>query len=85
MPGMSGPALAERVVKLRPELPVLYMSGYSAEMLSPQRIHDEGAEFIQKPFTRHTLLEKVDAVLSTLPKGSPMGRDGDEHIPPPVC
>ncbi len=85
MPGMSGPTLAERVLKLRPGLPVLYMSGYSAEALSARRIHDEGAEFIQKPFTRHTLLEKVDAALSTPPKRHQAGRDGDEHIPPPVC
>ena len=75
MPEMTGPTLAERIAKLRPGLPVLYMSGYSAEMLSPRRILDEAAEFIQKPFTRRTLLAKVAAALSTPPRHQ-TGRDG---------
>ena len=59
MPHMSGRTLAQRVDELRPGRAVLFMSGYGAGELSPQRIVDEGVAFIQKPFNRRTLLEKV--------------------------
>ena len=64
MPHMSGPTLAERIGKLRPGRPVVYMSGYTAETLNPQRMAAEGSAFIQKPFTRRALLEKVNAALN---------------------
>jgi two-component system, cell cycle sensor histidine kinase and response regulator CckA len=65
MPEMSGRMLAERVKELRPDRPVLYMSGYSPGVLGPHRILEDGAALIQKPFNQRELLEKVHAALTT--------------------
>ena len=46
---------------------MLFMSGYSAGARSPHRIVDEGVTFIQKPFNRRTLLEKVHDALRESP------------------
>jgi len=54
MPQMSGRQLAERIAVLRPELPVLFMSGYSEGVLGPQWIIGEGAALVEKPFTAET-------------------------------
>ena len=62
MPAMPGPVLAERIAALRPGVPVLHMSGYTAGLLDARRIRD-GVAFIQKPFTREQLLDKVHALL----------------------
>ncbi|HKI19299.1 MAG TPA: response regulator, partial [Isosphaeraceae bacterium] len=74
MPHMSGPTLAQHIEELRPGRPVLYMSGYSGGVLSPQRVLDEGLAFLQKPFNRQSLLEKVRATLSAPPAGSSKGQ-----------
>jgi CheY-like chemotaxis protein len=68
MPGMSGATLAERVAELRPGVPVLYMSGYTAGMLSAERIRDGELAFVHKPFTAQALLDKVRATLGTPPE-----------------
>ena len=60
----SGAGLAQRVADLKPGVPILYMSGHSAQVLSPDRVLDERAEYIQKPFTPQALLEKVNAALA---------------------
>ncbi len=63
MPGMRGPELAERLIRLRPELRVLYMSGYTDDTIAHHWFLDAGTEFLQKPFTSNTLLRKVREVL----------------------
>ncbi len=70
MPSMPGPVLAERVAELRPGVPVLHMSGFTAGTLDAQRIRDGELAFIQKPFTAEELLDKVRAVLAD---GVPVG------------
>ena len=50
MPELSGKELSDRVRAIRPGLPVLYMSGYSADVIGPHGILDDGVHFIQKPF-----------------------------------
>jgi CheY-like chemotaxis protein len=63
MPVMNGPELATRVRSIRPEIRVLYMSGYPDEVLALHGIaHPEA--FVQKPFTSPELAAKVDRVLS---------------------
>ena len=64
MPRMSGRALAERVVQLKPETAILFMSGYSEGVLSTQRVLDDGVSLLQKPFNRRALLEHVQAALT---------------------
>ena len=55
MPELSGKELSDRVRALRPGLPVLYMSGYSADVIGPHGILDDGVHFIQKPFAMDDL------------------------------
>ncbi len=81
MPGMSGPTLAERIVGMRPGLPVLHMSGHSAGVLSEDRIRNAELAFVQKPFTAHDLLEKVDAALALASRAGP-GRTAEVGGPP---
>ena len=59
MPHMSGPRLSEEVVKVRPGISVLYMSGYTDSTIVNQGIMDEGMPFLHKPFTPDALALKV--------------------------
>lgn len=63
MPEMSGPALAASIHKLRPEIKILFMSGYTNEMIAAHGVLEEGTNFIQKPFTANKLIGKVMEVL----------------------
>ena len=52
MPKMNGRELADRVVRQRPDIRILFMSGYTGEAMSHQEILIEpGRQFLQKPFT----------------------------------
>ena len=64
MPGMSGPELAKRLKPSRPELRVLYVSGYTAEAVTQDGISDSHTAFLQKPFAPTTLVRKVQELLS---------------------
>jgi two-component system cell cycle sensor histidine kinase/response regulator CckA len=63
MPGMSGRDLDNRAAQLRPEMKVLYMSGYTDDTIVGQGFLDEGTPFLQKPFAPDTLAQKVREVL----------------------
>lgn len=65
MPQMSGHELAQHLLQLRPELKVLYISGYTDEALVYHGILEAGLFFLQKPFTPNTLAGKVREVLDT--------------------
>jgi two-component system, cell cycle sensor histidine kinase and response regulator CckA len=65
MPQMSGRQLAERVTAIRPAMRVLYMSGYSDNMMVSQGILGSGAAFIQKPFQISALMQKIAEVLGS--------------------
>ena len=64
MPAMNGKALFERLHGARPELRVLYMSGYTANVIAHRGIVDDGAAFLQKPFTISGLLSAVRRTLA---------------------
>jgi CheY-like chemotaxis protein len=64
MPGLGGAELARRLRERWPALPVLFMSGFSAEELVRRGGIVADVEMIQKPFTPARLLEWVDAALS---------------------
>jgi len=66
MPKQSGRALVERLRPLRPEMQVLYMSGYTNEAIVRHGVLDPDTLFIQKPFTPLGLGQKVRAALDQL-------------------
>lgn len=63
MPGTSGRELAQSVAASRPEMRVLYMSGYTDDAIVHHGILDAKTPFIQKPFTPDSLLRKIRNVL----------------------
>jgi signal transduction histidine kinase len=63
MPNMSGRELADRVKKVRPGTKVLFMSGYTDDVILRHGMLEEGVEFIEKPFSPEALAGKVRAVL----------------------
>ena len=64
MPDMNGRVLYEKVAALRPDIQILYMSGYTDNVIVHHGILDEGINFLQKPFTLHSLTHKVKQVLT---------------------
>jgi len=65
MPGGSGPDLTRRLVALRPELKVVYMSGYTEDAIVKHGVLNPGIAFLHKPFTMDTLSRKLREVLDT--------------------
>jgi CheY-like chemotaxis protein len=63
MPDVSGRELADRLVKLRPQMKVLFMSGYTDDAIVRHGVLQEGIAYLQKPFTRDSLARKVRKVL----------------------
>jgi CheY-like chemotaxis protein len=63
MPGVSGPALFQRLKERRPSLNVLFVSGYIGEAIFRHHRLDATAAFVQKPFTGEGLVRKVREVL----------------------
>jgi two-component system, cell cycle sensor histidine kinase and response regulator CckA len=63
MPGMNGRELANQVALERADLRVLFMSGYPQETITHRGVLDQGLDYIQKPFTPHSLAKKVREVL----------------------
>jgi two-component system, cell cycle sensor histidine kinase and response regulator CckA len=63
MPGVSGRELARRITARHPKMRVLYMSGYTQNVIAGGGTLETGIAFLQKPFTPATLVEKVRDVL----------------------
>jgi PAS domain S-box-containing protein len=63
MPGMNGRDMARHLMKQRPGLPCIFMSGYTANVVAHHGILDDDVDFLAKPFTRETLAVKVREVL----------------------
>jgi nitrogen-specific signal transduction histidine kinase/CheY-like chemotaxis protein len=63
LPGMDGPELARRATELRPELPVLFLSGYTDDEIVRRGLLEQGQPFLQKPFTPEALAAEVAQLL----------------------
>jgi PAS domain S-box-containing protein len=81
MPEMTGRELAARVQKSRPNTKVLYVSGYTADIIGREGVLDEGVDYLPKPFTPAQLALKVREVLG---QAKPLGRilvlDDDDAV-----
>jgi len=62
MKGMNGPELVLRLMDSRPAMKVVYMSGYTGELVAHQGL-ESGIRLLEKPFTRADLLKTIDAAL----------------------
>ena len=62
MPNMSGKEAYREIRKTAKHIPVLFSSGYTADVVNQKGALDEGINFIAKPMTPHDLLAKVRAV-----------------------
>jgi signal transduction histidine kinase/CheY-like chemotaxis protein len=67
MPQMSGRQVATRIQSLRPQMRILYMSGYADSAIVHHGVLEEGTWFIQKPFSPQALALKVREVLDAVP------------------
>ena len=65
LPRVSGPSVAERMVDFKPEIKVLFMSGYTEESTLLKSILNHNAAFLPKPFTAESLLLKVRETLDS--------------------
>ena len=63
MPKINGRELAEQLIRRRPEMKVLYMSGYTDNAVLNSGILEKEVAFLQKPFTPLALTQKVRDVL----------------------
>jgi len=64
LPGISGREVARQVAAHRPDIKVLFTSGYTPDAIIHHGVLEAGLHFIQKPFTLETLTNKVRAVLN---------------------
>ena len=63
MPVMGGRELGDRIARLKPELPVLYMSGFADDEIVARRLLEAGQPFIQKPFPAELFVRRVAELL----------------------
>ncbi len=64
MPGMNGRELAERLRRFCPEIGVVFMSGYTANVIAHHGVLDEGVIFLPKPFSKEDLAMKIHEAIS---------------------
>ncbi len=67
MPEMNGRDLAVKITALFPDIRLLFMSGYSMDVIAHQDVLDDGVAFLQKPFSMEDLMKKVRNVLDNAP------------------
>ncbi len=65
MPNMGGSELAKKLKKMKPNMKVLYISGYTDIAIVHHGVLDEGVPFLQKPFSPQVLARQVREILDT--------------------
>jgi CheY-like chemotaxis protein len=78
MPEMSGAELARHLSHAYPQLPIIFMSGYSEDPLV-RGVESIGSIFLPKPFTASALVEKVRETLDRPWAGLPLTKGRDVH------
>jgi CheY-like chemotaxis protein len=64
-PGMSGPMIADQISALKPDIKVLFMSGYDGTQVVQRYVIEKGYSLLTKPFSMEQLESRVRAVLSS--------------------
>jgi two-component system, cell cycle sensor histidine kinase and response regulator CckA len=67
MPEFGGRELAQRLSRLKPDLPIIFMSGYTDDDLTRRGLLDAGIPFLEKPFSPQDLTRLVQDVLQAVP------------------
>ncbi len=73
MPGMNGKEVADQLAVLRPGIKVLFMSGYSGELIAHHGVLEAGVAYLPKPFTPDSLTAKVREMLGSEDQKQPQG------------
>jgi CheY-like chemotaxis protein len=63
MPDMNGPELYRRLREFFPALKVLYMSGYTQNVIAHNGVLGQGVNYIQKPFAVHDFVRKIEEIV----------------------
>jgi DNA-binding response OmpR family regulator len=77
LPDMSGVELAERVHAMRPDLRILFTSGYTSESVDIRALERAHAAFLQKPFRTGELVSKIRGILDEAPPPRPPAARGE--------
>ena len=65
MPKMNGKEVASRLLQDRPDMKVIFMSGYTSDAIVSRGVLDQGIEFLEKPFTSTSVARRVRQVLDS--------------------
>ncbi len=65
MPEMNGKVLYQKLQKQFPDLKCLYISGYTSNVITHRGILDKGVGFLQKPFSKDELIQKVQEIVGS--------------------
>ena len=76
MPNMLGKEVAEKMLAIKPDIEVLYMSGYAQPVLASRGRLDRDVHLVEKPFSADTLIAKAGQILNGHFRGSPTGQAG---------
>ena len=74
MPEMTGAELRDRIRALRPDIKVLFMSGYTSNVIATHGVLQRGVQFIQKPFSIEELSRKIAEILGAPSNGGASDR-----------
>ncbi|MGP0017259.1 MAG: ATP-binding protein [Candidatus Sulfotelmatobacter sp.] len=80
MPGMNGRELAQRISEIRPNVKILYMSGYTENVIGHNGMLDAGVRLLQKPFNLRDLKSRVREVLDATPPEVAMSAQSAEPL-----
>ncbi len=78
MPRLGGRELGQRLRKNGSASSILYMSGYTGDAVSQRALLEEGAEFLEKPFTPDRLVQKVEEILRSSRPAGAAARNGGQ-------